>query len=160
MTVTFRVQGRSVPGSLDFTDAAIVVRFSFNRSLIDEIQSMEGARWHPEQKCWSVANNIRNQFQLDFLTGKNPYDKFDIPYLTVQCKRKLYAHQIVEVQHILTRHGCLIAAEMGTGKTLAAIEAIEQAGVDLPYLKYTQSANTMNLTCWNQETETEYPPSS
>ncbi len=32
------------------------------------------------------------------------------------------------------------------------------AAVDLPYLKYTQSADTMSLTCWNQVTLTEYPP--
>ena len=32
------------------------------------------------------------------------------------------------------------------------------AAVDLPYLKYTQSADTMSLCCVNPETETEYPP--
>lgn len=32
------------------------------------------------------------------------------------------------------------------------------AAIDLPYLKFTQSANVMNLTCWNQQTGTEYPP--
>lgn len=32
------------------------------------------------------------------------------------------------------------------------------AAVDLPYLKFTQSSNTMSLTCWNQVTFTEYPP--
>lgn len=32
------------------------------------------------------------------------------------------------------------------------------AAVDLPYLKYTQNANLMNLTCWNQETNAEYAP--
>jgi hypothetical protein len=31
------------------------------------------------------------------------------------------------------------------------------AAVDLPYLKYTQSADTMTLTCVNQVTLTEYP---
>lgn len=32
------------------------------------------------------------------------------------------------------------------------------AAADLQFLKFTQSANTMNLTCWNQNTLTEYPP--
>lgn len=32
------------------------------------------------------------------------------------------------------------------------------AAVDLPYLKFTQSANTMSLTCVNVPTLTEYPP--
>lgn len=31
------------------------------------------------------------------------------------------------------------------------------AAVDLPYLKYTQSADEMTLTCWNQTTLTGYP---
>jgi hypothetical protein len=30
--------------------------------------------------------------------------------------------------------------------------------VDLPYLKFTQSADVMSLTCVNQETQAEYPP--
>lgn len=32
------------------------------------------------------------------------------------------------------------------------------AAVDLPWLKFTQSADTMSLTCVNQSTNTEYPP--
>lgn len=31
------------------------------------------------------------------------------------------------------------------------------AAIDLPFLKYTQSADTMTLTCVNQQTNTEYP---
>src|SRR2546422_960717 len=33
-------------------------------------------------------------------------------------------------------------------------------GEDLPYLKYTQSADVMTLTCVNTSTSTEYPPYS
>lgn len=32
------------------------------------------------------------------------------------------------------------------------------AAADLKYLKFTQSADQMSLTCWNQQTLTEYPP--
>lgn len=32
------------------------------------------------------------------------------------------------------------------------------AAEDLPYLKFTQSADTMTLTCVNTQTDTEYPP--
>lgn len=35
--------------------------------------------------------------------------------------------------------------------------AAPYAAVDLPYLKYTQSADTMSLTCVNPQTPTEYP---
>lgn len=36
--------------------------------------------------------------------------------------------------------------------------AAPYAAEDLDYLKFAQRANVMNLTCWNQETGTEYTP--
>lgn len=47
-----------------------------------------------------------------------------------------------------------------SGGTAARIYTVVSpyAAIDLPYLKFTQSANTMNLACWNQQTNTEYPP--
>ncbi len=47
-----------------------------------------------------------------------------------------------------------------SGGTLARIYNVASpyAAVDLPYLKFTQSANTMSLCCVNTQTLTEYPP--
>jgi hypothetical protein len=47
-----------------------------------------------------------------------------------------------------------------SGGTVARIYTVvaPYAAIDLPYLKFTQSANIMNLVCWNQQTNTEYPP--
>lgn len=47
-----------------------------------------------------------------------------------------------------------------TGGTAARIYTVvaPYAAIDLPFLKYTQSADTMSLTCVNQSTGTEYPP--
>lgn len=47
-----------------------------------------------------------------------------------------------------------------SGGTLARIytAVAPYSAVDLPYLKYTQSQNTMSLTCVNTESNTEYPP--
>lgn len=46
-----------------------------------------------------------------------------------------------------------------TGGTASRIYTVvaPYAAVDLPYLKFTQSADTMTLTCVNTDTETEYP---
>jgi hypothetical protein len=46
------------------------------------------------------------------------------------------------------------------GGTVARIYTLmtPYAAVDLPYLKFTQSADTMSLTCVNQQTLVEYPP--
>lgn len=45
----------------------------------------------------------------------------------------------------------------GSFARVYTVTTIYQA-VDLPYLKVTQSADEMSLTCWNQQTLTEYPP--
>ena len=47
-----------------------------------------------------------------------------------------------------------------SGGTFARIYTVVSpyADVDLQYLKFTENANLMNLTCWNQSTNTEYPP--
>lgn len=52
-----------------------------------------------------------------------------------------------------------VATASGAG-TVARIYTVVSpyAAVDLPYLKFTQSADTMTLCCVNQETGTEYPP--
>lgn len=47
-----------------------------------------------------------------------------------------------------------------SGGTFARLYTVSSpyAAADLPYLKVAQNANLMNLTCWNQATNTEYPP--
>lgn len=52
------------------------------------------------------------------------------------------------------------SATASTGGTVARIYTVVSpyAAVDLPYLKFTQSADTMSLTCVNPNTLTEYPP--
>lgn len=47
-----------------------------------------------------------------------------------------------------------------SGGTAARIYTVvaPYAAVDLPYLKFTQSADTMTLTCVNTNSSTEYPP--
>lgn len=52
-----------------------------------------------------------------------------------------------------------IASTLGTVARLYTVVA-PYAAVDLPYLKYTQSADTMSLTCVNQSTLAAYPPYS
>jgi hypothetical protein len=56
----------------------------------------------------------------------------------------------------------IVDGTSSTGGTVSRIyEAVSPyAAEDLPYLKYTQSADVMTLTCVNQETGTEYPPYS
>lgn len=109
------------------------VTFGFNKPLLEEIKIMDGARWHgfdePPVKKWSIKDSPRNRFQLSFLTGQNPYAPYETPLIDYTSQRTPYAHQKFLTRFFLTRHYCIAAAEMGVGKSLAAIEAMEHANL-------------------------------
>jgi len=113
--------------------------FDYDEYLKDEVKCMDGARWNKDDSCWTVKNNRRNKFRLDFLAGKNPYVWYDQPLIEFKPRiPELYPQQYQMAQEALTYHGVIWAAEMGLGKTLAAIEVIEHAyathmGTMLPY---------------------------
>lgn len=58
--------------------------------------------------------------------------------------------------------GNAVSTSTGSTGTVSRIYTVisPYAVADLPYLKYTQSADVMTLTCVNTETSTEYPPYS
>ena len=130
------------PVTLDYRGARIWLSFGYNKKLIEEIKMMDGAKWHgfeePPIKRWSIADSARNRFQIRFLEGKNPYSVYDQPLVPYASKRPLYNHQIKMVQTALTYRGVILACEMGTGKTLAAIETIE-------YLNQTQGIQSKDI---------------
>lgn len=117
----------------------LILKFKFNRPLLEEIKNMDGARWVPDKKHWTILNNGRNRFQLDYLQGLNPYARYDAPLVEIAKFQRynhfekvwcdVYEHQLTMIAHGITRHYCMIAGEMGTGKTLSAIEVIERSGV-------------------------------
>lgn len=111
---------------LDYRDDLIHVSFGFNNAIKDEVKAMEGARWNPTSKCWTVKNSQRNAFALDYLLGKNPFERYDRQLIEWKPSRdKLMEHQVLAVRHILTRGCSYVAADPGTGKTLVAIEVTE-----------------------------------
>lgn len=128
------IAGRyKVPAKLEFNGDKIYVHFRFNRILLEEIKNFQGRKWHgydePPRKVWSIPNTPRNLFQLDFLQGKNPYAKYDVKISEIETERPLYAHQKIMVAHGLAVHYGIWACEMGTGKTLSAIELMERTGI-------------------------------
>lgn len=99
----------------------------------DEIKSMKGAKWHgylenDGRKLWSIDNCQRNHIQLAFLKGENPLEWFDRDVERRTYGRPLREHQRDMADHILTYHFHICAADPGLGKTLTAIEAMEQSG--------------------------------
>lgn len=121
-----------VPATLLRDGSRIFVKFKYSKSLIAEIKAMKGNRWHgfekPPRKIWSIENCPRNNFQLAYLQGKKPYAHFEKPVVKHDYNRSLYFHQKELADFILTRRHCIIAGEIGVGKTLAAIEAMERSG--------------------------------
>ena len=123
-----------VSATLEYRDGRIFFLKS-PYSLKDEIKAMRGSHWHQfdeenPQKIWSVEDCQRNRFQLAFLTGEDVYAWFDRPLVRHEYTRPLKEHQKDLADAGLTYHFHIFAAEMGTGKTLAAQEVIERSGVD------------------------------
>lgn len=117
-------------------------------ALKDEFSAMRGSRWlgrvsadNPiPRNVWRVENCRRNNFNLAYMEGKNPFAKYKTPLNVEQFHipptRKdhftgkeitLFAHQPEFATHILQRKQCIISGEMGTAKTLAAFIAMELA---------------------------------
>lgn len=111
--------------------------FKYNKKLINEIKEcFEGRRYHgfedPPRKVWSAPITQRNVFLLKFLQGNDPYAKYDAEpcYDLLNLNtRPLYDHQRDMVAHGLAVKHFIWAAEMGTGKTLAAIVLMELSGL-------------------------------
>lgn len=128
----FRVEGYRYPVQLDLVGDRIQLRFNYAPKLIVEIKKMEGARWNPDGKFWHIANSQHNLFQIAFLSEKNPYERYDGPLIEFESRRRkpdgttaLMDQQTDMTRHTITRRACIIAGEMGVGKTLAIIEALE-----------------------------------
>jgi hypothetical protein len=129
-TTITRLQGGSVwvPCTITREAEVLAVRFRYNKALLGEIKSFAGARWNPERKLWTIKDCERNLFQLCYLSGGNPYARYDLPLREIKTTRPLYDHQLELARHALTMGYGIWAAEMGTGKTLAAIEVMEASG--------------------------------
>ena len=121
------------PVRLEYTNERIYFHFGYNLELMNEVKAMQGAKYHGydevnPRKVWSVKRTARNIFQIEFLEGKNPYARYDVPLISASSGRPLYAHQLEMKAQCLSRRHCILAAEMGTGKTLVYIEVMEDSG--------------------------------
>jgi SNF2 family DNA or RNA helicase len=127
-----RIVGKmKVPVAFTKKGAKLWASYGFNKQITAELKAMEQVKWHGYDepnpiKQWSLADSQHNRFQLEYLTGGNPYAHYDKAIESLTPRRKeCRQHQIDIAAFELTRHYCTIAAEMGTGKTLATIEAME-----------------------------------
>ena len=134
--VKFRAGRRLINGKINYIDNRAYLFTPYNKILLDEIKSFDGSKWHGYDdepvKAWSIPLSTRNKFQLDFLLGGNPYTLYD-SYLETPVTHTIiypeFKHQTELVNHALSTHYCIWAAEMGTGKTLAALIVMIESGI-------------------------------
>lgn len=148
------------------SNSRLSVRFPYNKKAVEWVKTLDGARWNPDHKIWTIADSEYNSFRLSYhsyLAGEqptNPYARYDCGLLSFTTSRPLYKHQTEMVSHILTRRCCIFACEMGTGKTLAAIEAAEQLDLRNGEVWYVGPVSgvravTLELDKWNSRIQWE-----
>jgi hypothetical protein len=145
MSMTFReVKLVSPTGTWTTGKIATTAEYHFIESsygMKDELKAMKGAKWMGKDTMtpmpvWRVDNCRRNNFNLEYLEGKNPYARYKAaPDLNIKVREtrvhrdlgevKIFGHQLEFTRHMLQKRQVVIAGEMGTGKTLALFEAAE-----------------------------------
>lgn len=97
-------------------------------SMKDEIKAcLSRPYWNKDRRCWRVEDDERTRFQLEILQGGNPYEPWDRDLVKQEYERSLFEHQKLMTNWQLTYRRCIIAAQMGLGKTLSLIEGMERA---------------------------------
>lgn len=131
--------------NLIYGKSKITVGFEYNKELVNEIKAMEGASFNRDNKTWTISNSGRNLFNIAFLEGKNPFKRYDKELENFNTVRDLYTHQREMYNHVLTRKHCIIAGEMGIGKTLALIHVIEQVNLECWWIASKSAVEAVKL---------------
>lgn len=113
-----------LPVQVETRNSKLHIFSPYNTDLIAELKVMQGAKWEPEQKCWTIADSERNMYALEFLTGIRS-NITTYPYTPYKSSRKLFPHQEEGIRFAIEKRRVLLAFEMGLGKTLTAIEIME-----------------------------------
>lgn len=127
-TVNCQLGRKTVPVKVKAEGSKLRLTFPFNRAMIDEVKAMEGARWDPSSKTWTVSHCDRNLLQLFILSGSPPefYQRYlSPPPAHVHRREQVKPHQGKQLSWITHVRRGILVAHMGTGKTLTAIELME-----------------------------------
>jgi len=126
----FRIGSNRVNATITKVGDELKLNYDFNVTIKDQLKIMlDRPRWDMTEKTWFCKDSLRSKFILDWIQGLNPYKHYDEVLKDFKAVRNIARdHQNLMIAFGLTRKRCIIAAEMGTGKTLAAIEIMEQSG--------------------------------
>lgn len=130
-----------VPAKVLVGEDDIGLRFRYNRDLITEIKAaFEKRKWDKTERVWTFPDTPRNRFVLRYLMGMPVYEPYNgvvevSDTLDRAINRPLYHHQKEAMVHLLERKQCILAGEMGVGKTLAVIQALDHlSATDIWYV--------------------------
>jgi hypothetical protein len=146
------------------------LEFAYDEWLKNEIKAMEGSKWSKENKCWRIADSSRNAFAWQYLSENtvSPYERYDQDYPILEWPTRLdarkkewniFKQQVEMLTTIMARRRVILAAEMGTGKTLAVIEAMERAKPTWPIYvtpKYSIGNIRDEYRMWNARVMPEF----
>lgn len=123
--------------------------FGYNKSLIEEVKAMAGAKWDPDRKFWTVDACRRNTFAFAVLENKERYKRFkreirDFYSKIMEFLRSkglsFWKHQIKMYDAIMDRRRCIIAAVPRSGKTLPTLTAFVNSECQVCWWVTTKTA--------------------
>src|SRR3954462_4449275 len=92
-------------------------------NMFNEFRAMVGYRWDKENKKIIISDCPRNLTQIKILKGENPFEHLDKPLEEILARRaEILPQQQLMLNHAVARRSCLIAGDMGVGKSLGGIE--------------------------------------
>lgn len=133
------LEGKTVPVTLDFGER-ITLSFPYFKPLIEEVKAMQGAKWHPELKIWSIDNCKRNLFAFDVLSNGPWISRYDRPIPSLTPSLPLWVHQKDMYEFMKDKRRVLLAAEPRTGKTLPTLLTFWESEFDFGWWVTTKSA--------------------
>lgn len=117
--------------------------FPYNLPLLNEIRNLEKRKWHPDRTCWSAPITARNIWTLNYLAKDypNPYEPFNKELELIDFGIEgLWDQQVLMASSLVQTHRALWAADPRTGKTWAAVVALEHMNIDYVWWVATRSA--------------------
>lgn len=148
----------SIPVQVEHEGRKLALLFRNYAPLREEVKCMRGAEFKPDPPRWLVTDCARNRAQLSILRGEWPFPRTELPLLGQPRRKTLMAHQTPMFQFLRTRRRAILAAEMGTMKTLPTIEVMEEVGGDWYYVAPKKVLDSIKLEFakWKATIEPEW----
>lgn len=142
--------GRMVEVNITKRGKKIALRFRKFRPLIDEVRCMKGAEYLAPEKggpAWLVTRCRRNRMQMDIMAGRPVPElaRYLLPHGGTPKRTNLKPHQIPMFRFMFTVRRGVLAAEMGTMKTLPTIDVMEQVGGDWWYVSTPRVLDSIKI---------------